>query len=143
MKQKKQQKESKHHFFSFFGILSVVVIVAFFSILIDAKSTGMATQTERTYLSCLDSDYDNQFRPGTATLTYIEKGIQKSEVVADSCSGNNLKEAICNNGKLTSQNSVCVSGCGKTSLASYCKCNTNSQCGNGYGCVKSLCVKNK
>lgn len=143
MKQKKQQKESKHHFFSLFGILSVVVVVAFFSILIDAKSTGMATQTERVYTSCLDSDYDNQFIPGTVTATYTEKGIKQIEVIADSCSGKNLKEAICNNGKPTYQNSVCVSGCGKTSEASYCKCNANSQCGNGYGCIKSVCVKNK
>lgn len=156
MVHKVQKKEPKIHLLSLFGVLSILVIVTFVSLLLGGRSTGMAVQqTEKTYLSCTDSDFDNQFIAGTATLTYTEKGLRKSEVVADTCTGKILKEAICNGGKfLVYQSSTCVNGCGRVSLtnpldakkkvgADYCKCNADSQCGKGYTCFKSACVKNK
>lgn len=124
-----------------------MVIIAFSSILLDVEdlSSGAATATtEKTYLSCVDSDFDNQFIPGTVTLTYTEKGIKKTEVRADSCSGKTLTEQICQGNKIpVSQASTCVNGCGKSGKAAYCKCDADSQCGKGYGCLKSTCVKNK
>lgn len=154
MAHKAQKKKSKIHLYSLFGVLSILAIVTVISLLLGGRSTGMAVQqTEKTYFSCTDSDFDNQFIAGTAIITYTEKGLKKSEVVADTCTSKTLKEAICNGGKfLVYQSSTCVNGCGRVFLTDpldakkkigvdYCKCNADSQCGKGYICLKGLCTK--